>query len=1020
MNMAREPGSDLFERVRFRGRPVANPASVVVDGYVRLTVLTPRLLRLEWSDTGAFEDRGSYAFPTRYAAAPPFAVGAKDGVLVVDTGALTLRYVRDSGRFTDRNLSISFEFDGRPVTWVPGMPNAGNLRGTRRTLDGCEGDAALDEGLLSSAGWSLFDDSGSVLFDPDDGWVTPPREHDVQDWYFFAYGHDYKGALAEYARFGGPVPLIPRYVLGTWWSRYWAYSEQDLKDLVGEFEQHDVPLDVLVVDMDWHTPHSWTGYTWNRELFPDPPAFLKWVHDKGLRVTLNLHPAEGIQSFEEVYTSFAEAMGLDPGSGEAIPFRITDKRFVKHYFELLHHPMEDDGVDFWWMDWQQGETSEMKGLDPLPWINHLHSADSTRRGLRPMVYSRWGGLGNHRYQPGFSGDTWVGWAALQFQPYFTATASNVAYGWWGHDIGGHMGGATEPELYARWVQYGALSPMLRLHATKDPLAERRPWAFPEAAFEAARAAFHWRYQLVPYLYTMARVAHDTGVSLCRPMYYEYPEEDAAYTARYQYFFGDQMIAAPIVHPADPETGLASTDVWVPPGTWIEYSTKETFTGPRWIRLVGDLNRVPMLMRAGAILPLAAPFDSQSPPRLASGTTDALPHDRLCLSVFPGAEGCFRLYEDDGLTEAYRTGQYEWTEITTRLDDPDTWVVEIAPVEGGCDALPGERGYEIRLEGSRQPDEVMLDGEEIAGWRYDAQNLRTTIQVPPRDKGQPIRVTARSSGGISALGEAHNRQVVLSDARRLLGEGYSSEASEDALLEAALRASAPDQTRSAASRLDAIARLGGPLVHVLEFTTPEEAAQQLGRVIVGAPARTDQPFDLEVTWTLFGTSGTKQKTVRVQGVTESQIIDAPFAFDGTVRTARWMADVKLTWRGETLLFTHQSRPLFPSIYAWQVLVYDEQLERLTLEQVVDGEGGINQDLSWKAYVQTTEGLKNVNQPHGVYLSREYEQALAEGAPLAAYLSAVVNSPDEREAVVRFRAAGTCHVLPERAGDRGGAG
>ena len=156
--------------------------------------------------------------------------------------------------------------------------------------------------------------------------------------------------------------------------------------------------------------------------------------------------------------------------------------------------------------------------------------------------------------------------------------------------------------------------------------------------------------------------------------------------------------------------------------------------------------------------------------------------------------------------------------------------------------------------------------------------------------------------------------------------------------------------------------------------------------------------------MFGTSGTKQKTVRVLGVTESQIIDAPFAFDGTVRTARWMADVKLTWRGETLLFTHQSRPLFPSIYAWQVLVYDEQLEGLTLEQVVDGEGGINQDLSWKAYVQTTEGLKNVNQPHGVYLSREYERALAEGAPLAAYLSTVVNSPDEREAVVRFRAAG----------------
>ncbi len=1002
MTETREP--DLFERIRFRGQPVANPESVVVDGDARFTILTPRLLRLEWTSTGAFEDRGSYAFPTRYAAAPPFTVDAGESVLAVHSGALTLRHARDSGRFTDSNLSIAFQFDGKPVTWKPGMPSAGNLRGTRRTLDGCEGDAALEEGLLSRAGWSLFDDSGAVLFDPGDGWVQRPRAHDQQDWYFFAHGHDYKGALAEYMRFGGPVPLIPRYVLGAWWSRYWAYSAQDLEDLVGEFERHDLPLDVLVVDMDWHTPHSWTGYTWNRELFPDPPAFLRWAHDKGLRVSLNLHPAQGVQSFEEIYPDFARAMGVNPGSGDAIPFRITDRRFVKHYFELLHHPLEDEGVDFWWMDWQQGETSEMEGLDPLPWINHLHFSDSTRRGLRPIVYSRWGGLGNHRYQPGFSGDTYVGWAALQFQPYFTATASNVAYGWWGHDLGGHMGGATEPELYARWVQYGALSPMLRLHATKDPLTERRPWAFPRAEFEAARAAFHWRYQLLPYLYTMARVAHDTGVSLCRPIYYEHPEEDAAYTARHQYYFGDQMIAAPIVQPADPETGLASTDVWVPPGTWIEYSTKETFAGPRWIRLLGDLSYTPMLMRSGAILPLAAPFDAVPPPQLASGTTGAIPRDRLCLSLFPGVEGRFRLYEDDGLTEAYRTGQCEWTEITQRQEDPSTWVVEIAPVEGRCDALPRERAYEIRLEGSRKPDAVLLDGEEPASWQYDAGPLRTTVQVPLREKQQPVRVVARCSGGISALGGAHNRQVVLADVRCLLGAEYPREADEDTLLEAVLRAHSTGSTGSARVRTDALARLGGPLVQFLEFTTPEETAQQLGRVIVGAPARTDRPFDLDVTWTLFGAGKPEQRTVRLQGLTEPQILDAPFAFDGRVQPGYWTADVKLTWRGETLRLVHRSKPLFPSIYAWQVLVYDEGAEHLAPEQVVDSAGEINRDLPWKAYAQATEGLKNVNEPHGVYLSGEYKQALAEGASLAAYLTTVVKSPDDRDAVVRFRTVG----------------
>ncbi|MBN1937286.1 MAG: alpha-glucosidase, partial [Anaerolineae bacterium] len=597
----------LFERIRFGGDPVANPKNVVALDRARFTLLTPRLVRMEWSETGQFEDHGTYAFPTRRAEAIPF-VARKDGTdTLIDTGALRLRYRQTDGPFSAENLSAAFDLDGQTVIWTPGAANPYNLRGTRRTLDGCTGDAALDEGLLSRAGWTLFDDSANVVFDTVDGWVTPRPAHALQDWYLFAYGHDYKGALAEYTRFGGAVPLIPRFVLGGWWSRYWAYSAQDLQDLVGEFEAHDVPLDVLVIDMDWHTPHAWTGYTWNRKLFPDPPGFLRWVHDKGLRATLNLHPAQGIQHFEEVYPQFAEAMGIDPQGSEAIPFRIATKGFVQSYFELIHHAMEDQGVDFWWMDWQQGESSEVKGLDPLTWLNHIHFNDSRRRGRRPMLYSRWGGLGNHRYYIGFSGDTIVGWPALQFQPYMTAAASNVAYGWWSHDIGGHMGGATEPELYARWVQFGALSPCLRLHSTKDPRFERRPWAYPDDVYRAARAAFHLRYQLVPYLYTMARVASETGVSLCRPMYYEHPEVEDAYTARYQYYLGDQAIAAPVIFPADPATGLAASDVWVPAGTWIDYQTKETFSGPRWVRLLGGIDRMPLLVKAGGILPLAMEF-----------------------------------------------------------------------------------------------------------------------------------------------------------------------------------------------------------------------------------------------------------------------------------------------------------------------------------------------------------------------------------------------------------------------------
>jgi len=980
-----QPPSDLFDRVRFRGEPVANPDSVVVSGHARFTVLTPRLLRLEWSATGAFEERGTYAFPTRYTPTPPrFTARVDGGVLTIDTGMLALRYTQDSGKFTADNLSITFDLNGKPQTWTPGMPNPFNLCGTRRTLDQCEGDAALEEGLLSRAGWALFDDSRSVVFNLDDGWVAPRPDHEVQDWYFFGYGHAYKRALAEYTHFGGPIPLLPRFVLGAWWSRFWAYSAQDLQDLALDFERHDLPLDVLVVDMDWHTPDAWTGYTWNRELFPDPPAFLKWVHDRGLRVTLNLHPAQGVQSFEEIYPRFAEAMGVDPATGEAIPFRITDKKFVKHYFELLHHPMEDDGVDFWWMDWQQGESSEIEGLDPLPWINHLHFHDSTRRGRRPMLYSRWGGLGNHRYHIGFSGDTYVGWPALQFQPYFTATASNVAYGWWSHDVGGHMGGATEPELYARWAQFGALSPCLRLHSTKDPRAERRPWKYPDDVYRATKAAFHLRYQLVPYTYTMARVASDTGLSLCRPMYYEYPEEEAAYAARYQYYFGAQMIAAPIVHPADPQTGMAAADVWVPEGTWIDYTTKEAFTGPRWVRLVGDLYRVPMLVKEGAILPLAPLVDR----------TDAIPRDQLILSVFPGSAGRFRLYEDAGTTEAYKEGQCEWTEIQTWTRE-DAWVVEIAPAEGRCDALPAQRGYEVRLEGSSRPRQVAIDGTETTDWTYDPDALTTTIRVSKRDKRQAVTVTAIAEGKISALGEAHNRQAILSDVRRLLGGRCPRDVGD---VDAVLRVDGP-------GRADAVARLGGPFVRFIELVTPEEASQHLGRVIVGASVRTDEPYDLEATFAIFRGDRVERHTTQITATTEPHILDVPFAFDVQVQTMRWEAEVKIAWKGATLVYIHQSKPLFPTIYTWRALVYDRDENPLTLDQVMDTEGHVDEALDWKTYVQTSAGLNSVNQPHAVLFFIEYRHELQAGKSLAGFLTTTVISPGEREAILQFQSAGS---------------
>ena len=333
--------------------------------------------------------------------------------------------------------------------------------------------------------------------------------------------------------------------------------------------------------MDWHlnieqlraageedkSDHSlgWTGYTWNKLLFPDPDQFLDKLHSEHLKTSLNLHPASGIQPWESQYPAMAKAMGIDPATRKYVPFDITDKKFTTNYFNLVLHPLEKQGIDFWWLDWQQEPNTKMAGVTPTWWLNYVHFTDQQREGKRPLLFHRWGGLGNHRYQIGFSGDTVSVWDSLAFQPWFTATAANVGYAYWSHDIGGHMPGAVEPELFTRWVQFGTFSPILRTHTTKNPDSERRIWAYPEPYSSILRSSFQLRYALQPYIYTEARRTYDTGVAFFRPLYYDWPEANEAYTNKDEYLFGEQMLVDPIVAPADKISGLAKETGLAPRG-----------------------------------------------------------------------------------------------------------------------------------------------------------------------------------------------------------------------------------------------------------------------------------------------------------------------------------------------------------------------------------------------------------------------------------------------------------------------
>ena len=707
--------------------PAARADAVVIREHVRFTVLTSRLLRLEYDPSGIFEDRPSQAFWYRDQPVPDYEVMEENGRFLLQTNHLIVSYGFSAAGFTAESISITLKENN--TTWDYGDANPLNLRGTTRTLDQVDGVIALEEGLLSRSGWAVYDDTDRLVFD-ESGWlVNRQASQGYQDLYFFGYGSDYSACLSDFAKVAGPAPLIPRWSLGNWWSRYWEYSADELLGLMDEFAAKAVPLSVCIVDMDWHITKTgndstgWTGYTWNRRLFPDPQAFIQALRSRGLKTALNLHPAEGIHAHEAQYGAMATAMGIDPAFKMPVPFSIADPTFTKAYFELLHHPQEEDGIDFWWMDWQQGTVSGLDGLDPLWWLNHLHFYDLGREGKkRPFIFSRWGGLGNHRYPIGFSGDTVVSWESLAFQPYFTAAAANVNYGWWSHDIGGHMGGIEEPELYARWVQFGVFSPILRLHSTKNSFHERLPWEYDAETERVASHALRLRHAFIPYLYTMAQRNHTKHVPLIRAMYFEHPRDEPAYHCPDQYWFGSELIVAPFNAPADADTRLSRQVVWLPQGDWFDFFTGLRYAGDGWQVVYGRLDDIPVFAKAGAIVPLAVE-ENFAQRRGDAGVGNP---DRLELHLFPGADNVFDLFEDDG-------GQKSSVTPIRQNWSAQSWAVSIGPVQGEVGHLPKLRTYTACFRG------VMPDG------RIVAQRNGEEVEVVPEYDAEMggVRVTAVS-------------------------------------------------------------------------------------------------------------------------------------------------------------------------------------------------------------------------------------------------------------------------------------
>ncbi len=641
----------LNERFIVQMIPMADKKNMVYWRDYRVTVLTNRLFRMEKSPSGKFRDEATQAVWYRNTAPQDFKLFSDEAHAVIETDACRLVLYKDRGQVCVEIGELRRSLD-----------NYGNLLGTYRTLDCCDGDVhfvpwlegdepkkiALSKGVCSKTGVAVLDDSDSYTLGRD-GQVRREKA-DGSDEYVFVYGDDYRTAVRALYMITGRTPLVPRFALGNWWSRYHAYTESEYVRTLNRFEDRKVPFSVATVDMDWHysvdvddeqgitengmnlpqyvgEPEvnlGWTGYTWNKNLFPEPQRFLDELHARGMKVTLNLHPSDGFRFWEDCYQNMANAMGMDATKAEQVRFDFTFDRFINAYFDLAHAPHELMGVDFWWIDWQQKDIAwhdyrpePIQKLDPIPerydplWaLNHYHFYDNVARHTQGLILSRYAGIGSHRYPVGFSGDTEITWRTLAYLPYFTATAANVGYTWWSHDIGGHHMGEKNNELFVRHLQYGVFSPITRLHCTADDTMTKEPWAYTNGTGLVIEEFLRFRHKLVPYLYTANYLNCVEGTALVEPMYYEWKDKQAySYTTEYR--FGSELIVVPVTQRSYPD-GYARVRAWLPEGTWTDIFTGDEYTvgkGGKELVLLRGLESIPVLAKRGAILPLAGEVEN---------------------------------------------------------------------------------------------------------------------------------------------------------------------------------------------------------------------------------------------------------------------------------------------------------------------------------------------------------------------------------------------------------------------------
>ncbi len=706
-----------------------NNDSIIQGKNYRFTVLSERLIRIEYRENGVFLDAPTQLVLNRNFTKPNFNVKQDRYYLEISTNYFKLSYKKEQKITTSKNLKV--EVLNSNSVWYYNHVEAKNYSAPLMIEDG---KIENTKSLYSLDGFVSIDDSQSKIIDLDGTF----RDNDFEgyDIYLFVYLNDFYLCLKDYFNLTGYPSLIPRFALGNWWSRNKDYNDLTLKELVDNFKKHDIPVSIILLDKDWHIRPNVnkkqliTGFTFNKQLFKSPYEMISYLHTQGIRIGLNIDPTEGFYDIDEYFEQAKKYLEVDQNG--VIPYNVLEPRWVDVYLKMFIHPLDALGIDFYWLNSYDRKNSMQDFL-----LKHYQFYDMERNyKRRPMLLSYGNSLAQHRYPVLYSGKTIVSWESLKQIPKYNASATNNGVSWWSHDIGGYFKGIEDNELYIRYVQLGTFSPILKFGADKGKYYKREPWRWGVKTQSIVKSYLELRHKLIPYLYSEAYKYTKDGVPILKPIYYVAPEmyDDLLYSD--EYYFGSQLFVCPITKKKDHIMDRVVHRFYMPEGIWYDFFTGQKYPGNNtYVAFYKDQN-YPVFAKAGSIIPL--------------GTNDSIndtnPPKNMEIHFFPGISNEYLLYEDDGLSSLYKKGFYLLTKIEYNYM-PSNYTVIIRALEGKSGIVPERRNYKLVFRNAKQATDIVVyeNKQQIECKSYvsgpdfivEIANVKSISQLTVNCKGKDI-------------------------------------------------------------------------------------------------------------------------------------------------------------------------------------------------------------------------------------------------------------------------------------------